>query len=1223
MTKIIAGTTPAARRSLRLASLLLSSTAMISLAVVSAAEADETWTGATTNSWLLTGNWSGAAVPTGTDDVFIDTMAIHPTVLQGAGTANDVSVGINGTGSLRVMGTGSTLGVHSIELGLNAGSTGTLTVESGATVTSTTGLTIGTDGTGIVVVQTGGTVTANEIILGEQASASGTVTVDGTGSRLTSSTDLVVGLLGLGHLTVSNGAQVTSANGYIGYAPGFASDVTVTGIGSTWTSIGVFVGGNNTGSGTGSLTISNGGTVDATSGLAVGAYVGSIGSLTIQGSNSTLNDGGTLVLGSGTISVSNGGKVSATDVILAFNAGYTGTLTVDGANSTITASNDFYVGYASTGTATITNGAVVTAADMSVAMLAGSTGTLTVDGTNSTASAGGYFDVGYAGNGTMAVQNGGSVNAAGIIFGNQAGATGTVTVDGVGSTLTSTADLIVGAFGTGSLTVSNGGSVVNVNGYIGYEPGSIGTALVTGTGSTWTNSGEMIIGGSATTAGTGSLTVAAGGTVNTDGLLIASLPSSVGTVTVQGANSTLASSDTLTVGYGGVGTMLISNGGTVISTAGAIGGFTSGTATVDGVGSKWTDTGDLIIGSHGAGTLTLSNGGATSVAGIVYLAQAAGSVGTLNIGAAPGSTAVGAGTLTAATIQLGSGTGTINFNHTDTAYVFSPAIIGPGTINQISGVTDMTGDSSLFTGATNITGGRLAVNGSLTNSVVTVASGGILGGNGTVGGIFALAGGIVGPGNSIGTLNVAGNVMFLSGSIYQVEANAAGQADKIVATGTATLGGGTVQVLAASGSYAPSTPYTILTASMGIGGTFADVSSNLAFLTPTLTYDPENVYLTLTRNAVAFQNVGFTHNQIVTGSGIQSLATNNAVFEAILPLDAATARGAFDQLSGEIHASVKTGIIEDSRFVRDAAINRLRAAFDSVSGAPGPPPSATGENTALAVDGLAFWTQGFGSWGTTDGNGNAAKLDRTTSGFLVGADALTFADLRVGLLGGYSHSSVDANARSSVGSIDNFHFGVYGGAQWGPLGLRTGATYSWHHITTTRAVAFTGFSDRLTSTYDAGTAQVFGDIGYRIDAGPITFEPFANLAYVNLATNGFNEHGTVAALTGRSDTVNVAYSTTGLRSTAAFNLGTLSATMRGTLAWRHASGDLTPTTVLSFAGGADFSIDGAPIARDAAVIDAGLDVAVLRDLHMGLTYAGQIAAHAQDHSFKATLNWKF
>ncbi len=117
------------------------------------------------------------------------------------------------------------------------------------------------------------------------------------------------------------------------------------------------------------------------------------------------------------------------------------------------------------------------------------------------------------------------------------------------------------------------------------------------------------------------------------------------------------------------------------------------------------------------------------------------------------------------------------------------------------------------------------------NGLVTVNTDGRLGGSGTIGNTTVL--GTIAPGNSIGTLNVAGNLTMPAGSTYEVEANAAGQADKIAATGTVTINGGTVKVLAGAGTYAPSTTYTIINAAGGVGGIFTDVTSNFAFLAPT------------------------------------------------------------------------------------------------------------------------------------------------------------------------------------------------------------------------------------------------------------------------------------------------------------------------------------------------------------------------------------------------------
>ena len=153
--------------------------------------------------------------------------------------------------------------------------------------------------------------------------------------------------------------------------------------------------------------------------------------------------------------------------------------------------------------------------------------------------------------------------------------------------------------------------------------------------------------------------------------------------------------------------------------------------------------------------------------------------------------------------------------------------------------------------ATTVKSGTLVVDNVLA-SPITVNSGGTLAGQGNIsGGVLVASGGVVAPGAAVpfSTLNASGNVSFQPGSVFRVNANAAGQNDKLAVTGSATLTGGTVNVLA-GGSFAPSssTAYKILTTTdfNGLGGTtFASVTTNLAFLTPSLSYTANDVSLTL------------------------------------------------------------------------------------------------------------------------------------------------------------------------------------------------------------------------------------------------------------------------------------------------------------------------------------------------------------------------------------------
>ena len=537
----------------------------------------------------------------------------------------------------------------------------------------------------------------------------------------------------------------------------------------------------------------------------------------------------------------------------------------------------------------------------------------------------------------------------------------------------------------------------------------------------------------------------------------------------------------------------------------------------------------------------------------------------------------------------------------------------------------LTGDSSAFDGQIEIRAGALQVEGAL-GGTLHVLNGARLGGNGTIGTTIVASGATIAPGNSIGTLTVDGDITLAAGSIYEVEVDPTGAgSDLIAASGTAFLQGGSVVHIGADGTYDPTATYTILTAVGGIQGTFDAVSSDFAFLDATLGYDANAVTLTLQRNDISFAEIGKTRNQIATAKGLESLAFGMPIYDAVVQLDEDMARFAFDRLSGEIHGSAKTALIEDSRFVREAATARVRAAFETVasSAAPvvayqegGPVPAAAG------VQSFAGWGHAFGAWADMDSDGNATALDRSEGGFFMGVDGL-FADWRIGLLGGYSRSTFDANGRASSGKSSNYHLGIYGGTQQGALGVRLGATYTFHDIRTDRAIAFTGFADSASASYGAAAGQAFVDAGYRIDAGATSFEPFAGFAYVNHENSVFVEDGGAAALTGESGAIETGFTTLGVRAASAFAIGEMKVQARGSVGWRHAFGDVVPLSTHRFAGSEAFTIAGLPIDDDAALIEAGLDLGIGDAATISVSYSGQIANESKQHGFKANFSIKF
>jgi len=581
-------------------------------------------------------------------------------------------------------------------------------------------------------------------------------------------------------------------------------------------------------------------------------------------------------------------------------------------------------------------------------------------------------------------------------------------------------------------------------------------------------------------------------------------------------------------------------------------------------------------------------------------------------------------------VAIAAGTDFTLDDATDAAY--GGVISGSGTFAKAgSGTLFLTGDSSGFAGSTQVLGGSLIVGldgvGALGGSL-DLAAGGRIGGSGTIGPVTLADGSTIAPGNSLGTLTVAGDITFTAGSVYEVEVDPAGaDSDLIHATGQAFLGGASVVHLGLDGAYRPFSTYTILTADGGIDGRFGVVSSTYLFLDPTLSYDANNVYLELTRNQLSFADTARSRNQRAVAQGAESLGPGHAVYDALAGLqDEGVARGAFDALSGEVHAASRGALLEDSRHLRAAVTGRLRQV---TAGGGGPvqlamAASAAPAATPPAEQGLSVWAQGFGARGRSEGDGNAGSLDRSIRGFLLGADTLLSDDWRVGVAGGFSRSSQDLDARRSRTEADSYHLAAYAGGRLGPVTLRGGAALAWHQIDSTRRVDFPGFSETLEADYSARTAQVFGEVGYPLDLGPVALEPFAGLAYVHQHTEGFRESGGTAALQASSRSESLGYATLGLRGATSFEPaeGTR-VTAHAGVGWQRVLGGTAPKARLAFEGGQNFSVRGAPQARNSLALDAGLDVQLGDQVSLGVSYNGQLARRSRDHGARVTLSVRF
>jgi T5SS/PEP-CTERM-associated repeat protein len=424
--------------------------------------------------------------------------------------------------------------------------------------------------------------------------------------------------------------------------------------------------------------------------------------------------------GTGTLDITGGGDISIHRSYVGYWGGSFGTVTVDGAGSTLANSYRLEVGYYGTGLLDIINGGSVSNPYGYLGYEPGSSGTANIDGAGSTWSNGMLF-VGYKGDAVLNITDGGVLDNDIIAIGEYGSSSSTATIDGAGSTWISRDSLSVGNSGTGVLNIINGAEVTVDNN------GTVGTRVsgATGSGTIHFDNGTLTTAGLRCTYSdlTGT------GTINTTGLVsdvdlvfdaTHGLSQTFLLNSEPGQNITLNlnvdGTGTMGAGYEGSGTMAISDGVAVSSEQGLIGykAGSTGTVAVDGAGSTWSTVGGFYVGCAGTGALNITNGGRVFNWNAAYVGSSSGSSGVVTVDGAGSTWEIGyvyssgstltvgdygsgvlnitnggavtvAGAFWDTTTRVSSSSGTINFDNgtltTKTLYSDLCDLTGTGTIN--------------------------------------------------------------------------------------------------------------------------------------------------------------------------------------------------------------------------------------------------------------------------------------------------------------------------------------------------------------------------------------------------------------------------------------------------------------------------------------------------------------------------------------------------------------
>ena len=338
-------------------------------------------------------------------------------------------------------------------------------------------------------------------------------------------------------------------------------------------------------------------------------------------------------------------------------------------------------------------------------------------------------------------------------------------------------------------------------------------------------------------------------------------------------------------------------------------------------------------------------------------------------------------------------------------------------------------------------------------------------------------------------------------------------------------------------------PWTIVRADGGLIGAFDRyaISTDLAFLTPNLTYTEKEVTLkfSLTPFNVAAQNTnqrrvadglsaGFYGDMKPGGANVLNTlfyggaAYGPAVFNAV---SGAGLVGA--QVTGMDVGSMATNSVVDqiafwqSGNTADTNGMTLYEGDTPLSYAPNSNKSSSANplNVKQAATQLAPalpQTRTYRAWGTVFGGASnvqanlglgTSSLNNNFYGGLIGVDYQVAQNTLVGLAIGGSGASFNANTYATSGNLTGFHLGVYGAHTIGDNYLALSETFSAYSNQTTRKAGGFGTigSETLTANFSSTEWRTRLEGGHSFKLGDARVVPFVALEFAAYTNGSFTE----------------------------------------------------------------------------------------------------------------------
>lgn len=786
---------------------------------------------------------------------------------------------------------------------------------------------------------------------------------------------------------------------------------------------------------------------------------------------------------------------------------------------------------------------------LGTAALPAEAGLVTGSGGKLTPGAGSGFG-GAVSSSTVTLSGATVTSAGGITATTSGGSTSGATLNlGLGNSSGEGAFMVIGASGTG------GAAMVTTNAAMGTlvlssssASSSVGVIL----GGATLALGQSNSGGGSVLNGSGTLTLS--GSLGVGGV-ISIINGSSFSLDVGGGTNGGGTNDVEIINGGNFfGTLVIS--GTNFITTIIPNAFTG--SIMNSTGASLTIAGDLTLAAGQSASVSVTGGdlltltGSNGVIGSTTLSGTTFTVTRVNTSSLNSNLR----SLASADFVLpeSTGNGVLITGNDNTNRIYSGTISGNGSVVKVgTGIWNLTGSNS-YTGLTTVADGALLVNGSVAGDVFVW--GGYLGGSGTIGG-SVLNQGIVGPGNSPGTLTIAGDYSQSSTGFLVIQIASTSVFDHLAVSGQASLDGGVLVQCLDGFKLQRGDTFSFLTAAGGITGQFSEVVFPAGSLLG-LNLSQDNGIVTLVTVQGSFANdvPNLTPNEKAVAHALDKVVNSSRVAKLVDALDSyslAAMPSALEKivptdLLSMFEASIASATVQADNLERRMEEVRGGATGWSDTGlhlanchggqsASGDPQKAIGKDgkaldAAPISDRWGFFVNGSGEFVDIDSSASARGTDFTTGGISTGADYRLGDHAVVGMSAGYANTSSDGQANGSV-KINSGKLGLYGTVFENGFfvnGVVGGGLNSYDTKRDTLGGLARGDAEGNDWSALLGTGYTYRNGGW--SAGPI-----ASLRYSWVGIDGFTEQGSLAPLRYGDQSESSLRSTTGLQTSYAFQLG--------------------------------------------------------------------------------------